>query len=76
MIDMIDGKKTPLEIQREEQVKYIIDDYMFIVTNTDGDHIIKTPFGTLEEVLHKVKLDILTSIRHGGTIEINVDRKR
>ena len=54
---------TALEKQREEEYKGLEDDFVFIVENTTSniDGKVISHFNSIKEVIHKVKLDLMTN---------------
>ena len=57
-----------------EQIK---GNYEFVVTNIGENHTETATYSTIEQVLHKIKLDLDTSCCHDllDTIQIKVKRK-
>ena len=63
---MKDGKKTEREEQMEELYKeHGEEEYKFTVLNILGEEIVvETDYSTIDEVLHKIKLDMITLTRN------------
>lgn len=59
---MIKQKKSIREKELEGRADTKIDEYKFIVANCAVGYMVKTEFETLEQTLHKVKLDLLSNI--------------
>lgn len=60
-------KKTSLELKREERYKFDKDRYVFVVQNIQKDGVnatLETIFEDIENVLHKIKLDLMTMAHH------------
>ena len=60
-------EKTPLELEREKRYKeFDKDKYIFVVQNHESMGImLETEFENIEDVLHKIKLDLMTMAHYG-----------
>jgi len=58
--------KTALEKEREE--RYLREDigkYKFVVVNFSPKYIVESEFESIESVLHKIKLDLMSMAHYG-----------
>jgi len=68
---------TPLEKKRKERYeKTAKEHFKFIVLNKFKKNIVKSEYSTIEQVLHKIKLDLMTTCNYpelyDSTIEIKI----
>jgi len=59
-------ESTPLELEREKRYKQFDEGrYIFVVQNHELMAMLETEFENIEDVLHKVKLDLMTMAHYG-----------
>lgn len=59
-------EKTPLELEREKRYKKLDEGkYIFVVQNHEDVAMVETEFSEIENVLHKIKLDLMTMAHYG-----------
>lgn len=70
---------TTLEKKREERYDTVKENFKFAVLNHTSEGSVETEFHELDQVLHKIKLDLMTMAHHAkitdSAIEVQVRLK-
>ena len=72
--------KTELEIQKEKEYEKVKDDIVFVVQNLEripnGVVVVESSYNDLEDVLHKLKLDMMFLATQTANHHIRVEVRR